>query len=70
MFTKAPLRIAKWHLVQAALWQQVAAKDNIAMYFGKVVEMRERAERELTPRPQDSRMGQKQDILVGDEKSR
>lgn len=70
MFTKVPLRLAKWQLVLADLGLQVTAKGITWTCFGKATEVRERTEREQSPRLQVPGAGQDRDVQVGDERSR
>lgn len=70
MFTKVPLRLAKWQLVLAALGLRMTAKGITWMCSGKAAEVRERAEREQSPRLQVPGAGQTQDVQVEDERSR
>lgn len=65
MFAKVPLRLVKW---LAALGQQVTAKDTTGVCFGKPVGVRERAEREQTPRTQVPAVGQNRGVQVGGER--
>lgn len=67
MFAKVPLRLAKW---LAALGQQATAKDTTGVCFGKAVGVRERAEREQTPRAQVPAVGQNRGVQVGGERSK
>lgn len=70
MFTKSLLRLAKWQLVLAALGQQVTAKDTAEVCFGKAVKVREKEEREASPRKLVPGVGQNQGVHVRGEKSR
>lgn len=70
MLTNVPLRLAKCQLVLAALGQQVTSKHTAGVCFGKAVEVREREEKESSPRKLVPGVGQTQGVQVGGERSR
>lgn len=70
MFTRVPLRLANQQLVLAALGLQGTAKGITWNVLGRAAEVRERAEREQSPRLQVPGAGQNRDVQVGDERSR